>query len=313
MRVLSIGEMVIDFIPGNEPNSFIRKAGGAPANVAIALARQNINASFCGLVGNDDFGRFLLKTLLENNVKPCLSKRCDEAITTMAFVSLDDTGNRSFTFARKPGADMFLSREMIEERFITDSDLVHFGSCSLSKNPAADATLYTIQKAHECGKLISLDINYRNLMWEDDRAAATTAVRNVLPYVDFLKFSDDEADIIGDENDFFKIMKENKILLMVETFGANGAKCYWNDKVIESSSFKAKCVDSCGAGDAFWGSFLACLLKSDLCEGKGITEETISHALQNGNIGGYLCVQKKGAIESLPTEEEMERCRREVL
>ena len=107
--VICVGEMVIDFTPGKEKGSYIRNAGGAPANVAIALSRLGRNAEFCGKLGNDDFGRFLLKTLRDNKVKVLIEKLTDEAVTTMAFVTLGKNGERSFTFVRKPGADMLLN------------------------------------------------------------------------------------------------------------------------------------------------------------------------------------------------------------
>ena len=114
MKLICVGEMVIDFLPGTEEGSYIRKAGGAPANVAVAVARNGLEVGFCGRVGNDDFGRFLVKTLEDNHVAVTCPKLVDEAITTMAFVSLDENGDRSFTFARKPGADMFLTREDVD-------------------------------------------------------------------------------------------------------------------------------------------------------------------------------------------------------
>lgn len=311
MRILSVGEMVIDFLPGTEKASYIRKAGGAPANVAIAMARQGIDSSFCGLMGNDDFGRFLLQTLKDENVEPCIKDLTDDAITTMAFVSLDETGNRSFTFARKPGADMLLTRDMIKDEFIDSADVVHAGSCSMSKNPAADATVYAMEQAHEKGKIVSYDVNYRNLMWGDDRDAASDAVCEILPLVDFLKISDEEADMIGGEESFDKLMKDNRIALIIETLGSKGAKCFFDGKVLEVEALKAECVDSCGAGDAFWGGCLSYLLKNGVKCPKDLNQELIIEAMKCGNIAGWLCVQKKGAIESLPTASEVEKYRGE--
>ena len=111
MDLYSIGEMVIDFIPGSEPGSYLQNAGGAPANLAIAAARCGLDAGLCCSVGDDVFGRFLLDTLRKNNVRVLRPELCREAVTTMAFVTLTETGDRSFTFARKPGADMFLREE----------------------------------------------------------------------------------------------------------------------------------------------------------------------------------------------------------
>ena len=125
LDLYSIGEMVIDFIPGTEPGSYVRNAGGAPANVAIAMARNGLKAGMCCSVGEDDFGRFLIKTLEENQVRCIKPKLCEEAITTMAFVSLAENGERTFTFARKPGADMFLLEEDVKEEDIKESCIIH--------------------------------------------------------------------------------------------------------------------------------------------------------------------------------------------
>lgn len=130
MDLYSIGEMVIDFIPGSEEASYIRKAGGAPANVAFAAQRNGLEAGMCCSVGDDDFGRFLMQTLEDNHVRALHPQLCTEAVTTMAFVTLAADGDRSFTFARKPGADMFLREEDVKEDDIRESVIVHAGSCS---------------------------------------------------------------------------------------------------------------------------------------------------------------------------------------
>lgn len=303
MNLICVGEMVIDFLPGEGEGVYIRKAGGAPANVAVAAARNGLQAGFCGRVGNDDFGRFLVKTLETNNVTVCCPKLVDEAITTMAFVSLDETGDRSFTFARKPGADMFLTRADVDAAGVKDADVVHAGSCSLSRDPAADATYYAMKVAHENGKLVSFDVNYRNLMWKDDRAACIDAVQGVLPKVDLLKISEEEEDMLGENP--ATVGATYDIAVVVETLGGIGAKAFWNGKEYFVPARKANCVDTTGAGDAFWGGFLSCLLKNGVRKTEDITEELLLKAMNFGTVAGWLCVQKKGAMESLPTYDEV--------
>ena len=311
-QILCVGEMVIDFLPGSEKASYIRKAGGAPANVAIAAARQGCKAAFCGMVGDDDFGHFLMDTLKENGVEQCVRELTREATTTMAFVTLDEQGDRSFTFARKPGADMLLTREHIRPEFLQAADVVHAGSCSLSKEPAAGATVYALQEGHRLGKLVSFDVNYRNLMWDDDRNAASAAVHAVLPFVDLLKISEEEADMLGGEENIPALMERNGIALVIETLGSRGARCYWRGQILGLGGLKAECVDTCGAGDAFWGGFLSSLLQAGGRTPADLTEERILSAMKRGNIAGWLCVQKKGAIESLPTAQEVERYGKEL-
>ncbi len=305
-KLLSVGEMVIDFLPGSEEGSYIRKAGGAPANVAIAVSRQGCDVAFCGMMGNDDFGRFLYKTLEENRVEPVVKELTDHAITTMAFVSLDEHGDRSFTFARKPGADMFLEKAHLTDEVLDGATIIHAGSCSLSAGTAAEATVYALEEGHKRGKLVSFDVNYRNLMWHDDQAACAAAVMDILPYVDLLKISDEEADMMGGEENIPALMQEKNIALVIETLGSKGARFYWNGIVDEVPTLKANCVDTCGAGDAFWGGFLTMLMKAGVTTPAGLTEKLLRCAMEHGNIAGWLCVQQKGAIESLPTAEAVE-------
>lgn len=306
LDIYSIGEMVIDFIPGIEVGSYVRNAGGAPANVAIAMAKNGLQAGMCCSVGEDDFGRFLMETLAENKVRCIKPGRCEKAITTMAFVSLAENGERTFTFARKPGADMFLSEEDVKPEDIAETCIVHAGSCSLSASPAAEATLKALRLGHEYKKLVSFDVNYRNLMWKDDQEACARAVRNLMPYVDILKISEEEVDMLGGEAGLPELMERCGLTLIVETLGAAGAKCYFDGQVLAVEGRKAKAVDATGAGDAFWGGFLSSLRIQGVEHAEDLTKEKIRTALRYGNTAGWICVQYKGAISSLPTRAEIE-------
>jgi len=304
--VYSIGEMVIDFIPGSEEASYIRKAGGAPANVAIAVAKNGLSASMCCKVGADDFGRFLMKTLEEYHVTAACPKLCEEAITTMAFVSLAEDGERMFTFARKPGADMFLSEEEVKEEDIENSAIVHAGSCSLSAEPVASATVKAMRLAHEKGKLVSFDVNYRNVMWKDDIAACTAAVMDILKYVDLLKISEEEVEMMGGEEALAGLMEKNGITLLIETLGSEGAKAFFKGQEIRVQGRKVHAVDATGAGDAFWGGFLSSLRIQGVNKAEDLTAEIIRTAMEYGNVSGCICVQGKGAIVSIPTRAQIE-------
>jgi len=299
--------MVIDFIPGGEPDSYIRKAGGAPANVAFAAARSGLEAGMCCSVGDDDFGRFLMRTLEENHVRCLRPRLCAEAVTTMAFVTLAPDGDRSFTFARKPGADMFLCEEDVREAEIRDCAIVHAGSCSLSASPADLATIRALRLGHEFGKLVSFDVNYRDLMWGGDRDACTRRVEDVLPYVDLLKISEEEAPMLGGAENLPACMARYGVTLVVETLGADGARCYFGGKVLEAPGRKAVCVDATGAGDAFWGGFLSSLRIQGVARASELTEDAVRRALEYGNVAGWICVQGKGAIASLPTRAQIEQ------
>lgn len=306
MDLYSIGEMVIDFTPGSEPASYIRNAGGAPVNAAIALVKSGLTAGVCCSVGDDDFGRFLMDTLREYNVRVLNPRLCREAVTTMAFVTLYENGDRSFVFARKPGADMFLREEDVREEDIRESAIVHAGSCSLSASPEREATVRALRLGREMGKLVSFDVNYRNLMWDDDQEACAQAVREILPYVDLLKISAEEVEMMGGEEGIPALMERFGLTVVMETLGPDGARCFFRGKKFLSPGGKGKCVDATAAGDSFWGGFLASLRLQGVNLAGDITEEILRRAAAYGNAAGDLCVQRKGAIAAIPTREEIE-------
>lgn len=304
--VYCIGEMLIDFIPGSEPASYIRKAGGAPANVAIAVVKNGLNASMCCKVGDDDFGRFLMDTLEQYHVKAAAPALCEQAVTTMAFVTLAEDGDRKFTFARKPGADTLLSEADVKEEDIRDCVIVHAGSCSMSAQPSCDATVKAVRLAHEMGKLVSFDVNYRNVMWNDDQDACAKVVFDILQYVDFLKISEEEVEMMGGEAALQGLMKKYDIALIIETLGSAGAQVFFKDEVIKVPGRKVKAVDATGAGDSFWGGFLSSLRIQNVEKTSDLNLDVIRNAMEYGNVSGCICVQSKGAIESIPTREQIE-------
>lgn len=313
MDFITIGELVIDFLPGQEEGSYIRNAGGAPANVAIAAARNGLEAGMYCKVGNDDFGRFLIKTLEENEVKPLSPELCDEAITTMAIVSLDENNDRSFTFVRKPGADMMLDKNEIQDADIESCRIVQAGSCSLSAGKAVEATEYAMSKAHELGKLVGFDINYRNLMWNDDKDACTQKVLSILKYVDFLKLSDEEVDMVGGHDNILNIMKEYDIAVAVLTLGGDGAELFYDGASYVIPGYKAdRVADTTGAGDAFWGGFLSSVLNEGVSKVSDLSVEILKKSITYGNVSGSLSVREKGAIASLPTREKIEKFLQEI-
>ena len=275
--------------------------------MAIAEARNGPSAGIFCKVGDDAFGRFLIRTLEDNKVTPLSPQLCGEAVTTMAFVSLTPGGERSFTFARKPGADMFLRVSDIQEGYLGGCKVIHGGSCSLSKGEARAATIHALKRGHEMGKMVSFDVNYRNLMWDDDRQAAADAVMGILPYVDLLKISEEETDMIGGRENIDRVMKQNQVAVVVETLGSEGAKCFFAGTSFVVKGRRADAiVDTTGAGDAFWGGFLSRLLIKGADRTGIFTREILEDAMRYGNVSGSLCVQSKGAIASLPARAEIE-------
>ena len=304
MDIICMGEMLIDFTPGKEERSYVCNPGGAPANACIAIARNGMKTGFLGKLGNDDFGRLLKNTLEQNQVEMLCPELTDQAVTTLAFVTLYEGGERSFTFVRKPGADILLDRSDITEEMIKNTKILHAGSVGMSANPSRDAHFYAMELAKQNGKLISYDVNYRNMIWSFEDAKAV--VDQVLPYVDLLKVSDEELDFVGGENNIPALMKEYNISVVIETLGSKGAKYFFDGKEGIVEGHKVKAVDATGAGDAFWGGFLSKLLMSGVAAAEDITEDLIRAALEYGNASGGLCVQKMGGIPALPSKEDIE-------
>ena len=160
--------------------------------------------------------------------------------------------------------------------------------------------------AHEKGKLVSFDVNYRNVMWKDDQAACTAAVMDILKYVDMLKISEEEVEMMGGESALADLMKKNDIALLIETLGSEGAQAFFGGELIRVAGRKVKAVDATGAGDAFWGGFLSSLRIQGVNSVQDLTADIIRNAMEYGNVSGCICVQGKGAIASIPTRAQIE-------
>lgn len=306
MDIICMGEMLIDFTPGKEQYSYTANPGGAPANVAISTARNGIATAFLGVLGNDDFGRRLKETLEKEGVEVLCKELTDKAITTLAFVTLYEDGERSFTFARKPGADILLSVEDIKKSDIEKSKILHAGSVSLSDAPSKDAIFCGMEMAHNMGKIVSFDVNYRDMIWGDMTTCKSEVIK-IFPFVDLLKISDEELFFVGGEENIFTLMKKYDIAVVVETLGANGAKYFFNGNSRFVEGKKVNAVDATGAGDAFWGGFLSKILMSGITKVEDLTEAVVAKSLEYGNISGSLCVQKMGGIPALPKKDEIEK------
>ena len=307
MKVLCIGEILIDFTPvKGMTNTYTANPGGAPANVAVSVAKNGIEAGFLGCMGNDDFGKLLVKTLKDNDVKIPVPKLTDKATTTLAFVTLDETGDRSFTFARKPGADMLLDTDDVDKVDISSWDIIHVGSVSQSGITAERyAVLYAVKKAKENGKMVSFDINYRDKIWSVEDCLKESEV--LFPYTDFLKISDEELVFVGGEENIFDFMKQYDISVVVETLGSKGARIFYDGTTTDIPALDVKAVDTTGAGDAYWGGFLSSLIMQNVKTVSDLSREKLNIAGRYGAVSGGLCVQKPGGIPAIPSREEIER------
>lgn len=200
---------------------------------------------------------------------------------------------------------MLLNEADVKEADIRDSVMIHAGSVTLSATPVDKATVRALRLGHEMGKLVSFDINYRNVMW-DSKDACTAYVKQILPYVDLLKISDEEVDMLGGEAQVLQAMEDYNLTVVVETLGSRGARCFFRGETFDVPGRKAVCVDATGAGDAFWGGFLSSLRLQGVERKEQLTREILQRAMAYGNVSGWICVQSKGAIEALPTRAQIE-------
>lgn len=306
--VTALGEILIDFTPCGKSEAgqklFEQNPGGAPANVLACLNKCGKKTAFIGKVGKDMHGQFLKSVLEDCGI--LIEGLVEDAnvFTTLAFVALSDSGERSFSFARKPGADMCLSQTELNETLIRESRVFHIGSLSLTAEPVRTATLKALQIAKDAGCIISYDPNYRAPLWES-REAAIKGMRSVIPYVDVMKISDEETELLTDITDSEEGARKlvaMGVSIVAVTLGENGALVATKEGCMVVPGYKADMVDATGAGDSFWGGFLNCLLES----GKEVSEISLNDAVdfaKYGNAVASLCVEKRGAIPAMPTVE----------
>lgn len=292
--ILSVGEILADMI-GQKVNgvtTFKAFCGGAPFNLAVNAKQSGAKVGFVGRVGNDVIGRFVLGEAQKAHLDRLDIKIDDERNTTIAFVTLTG-GERDFAFNRHDTADFNIDFDDIDFSGYEDLNVVHLGSLMLSEQKGRELAEKVANKASELGAKLSFDMNFRKDIYKN----FVDAKRAYAPFVecaDIIKFSDDElTDYTGisDMDEAAKsVLKKDKLLLV--TLGKIGSAYYYNDlKGIVPSISGVKCVDTTGAGDAFFGAFLTNI------EGKELTEENIVYAMQQGNIKGAKTTEFYGAIE----------------
>lgn len=304
--VTALGEILIDFTPCGKSEAgqrlFEQNPGGAPANVLACLNKCEKTTAFIGKVGNDMHGHFLVDVLNDSGICTDGVVVDDNVFTTLAFVALSDSGERSFSFARKPGADTCLTQEELKEEIIRDSKVFHVGSLSLTVEPARGTTFKALEIAKKAGCIISYDPNYRAPLW-DSKEFAIEGMRSVVSYVDAMKISDEETalltDIVEPEGAAKKLV-DMGVSVVAVTLGAEGALVCTKDGSMIVPGFKADMVDTTGAGDSFWGGFLKCLLESGKSP-KDVTLEEAAEFAKYGNAVASLCVEKRGAIPAMPS------------
>lgn len=308
---LTFGELLIDFTPSGELGGqklFMQNAGGAVANVAVAMARFGVSSGYTGMVGNDAFGHYLKDVLNDKGVDTSGLMVSDVYNTTLAFVHLFSNGDRDFSFYRKPGADIMYSADMVDEDAIRKARVFHFGSLSLTDEPARSATMRMLQIAKDAGVVVSYDPNYRAPLWSDEKTAKEMMLEG-MTYADILKISDNEIDFLFGEMPYeqaAQMLLSRGIKLVFITMGSEGAIYAHRAGVGRAAPFAAQAVDATGAGDCFTGGVLSQFMQS----GKSLAELTLNDIAgfaRFANAAASICVEGKGGIPSIPSLKKVEQ------
>ena len=310
--VVALGELLIDFTRSGLSEQgnplFEANPGGAPGNVLAMLQKLKKTSAFIGKVGNDFFGSLLMDTVREAGVDVRGILRDPEIPTTLALVNTFPNGDRDFSFYRKPGADVLLREDELDEGLLRNCRIFHFGTLSLTDEPCRSATVRALRIAKEAGAIISFDPNWRPPLWSSEEAAREQIAWG-LGQCEILKIADNEIFFMTGEEDFdrgaaaLKAQYPNIRLLNV-TAGANGSYSYYdNMRVFEPSCKRGGVIETTGAGD----TFCACVLNYVLEHGfEGLKEEQLHEMLRFANTAAYIVTTRKGAIRSMPEPEEVE-------
>ena len=307
--IVAIGEVLIDLtqkgVDENGVAQYAANPGGAPANLAVAAARLGAKTAFVGKVGRDAFGSSLRAVLEANDVDTQGLLEDAKEHTTLAVVSVDKTGERSFSFYRNPSADVNLRAEELPEKLLKDTRVLHFGSVSLTAEPARSATLYAARIARENGCLVSYDPNYRASLW-NSQEEAVREMKNALPLCDILKISDEELPLLTGTTDPAQgsaLLSKLGIRLIFITLGANGAFFRLGEQTGSVPGIPVKVGDTNGAGDTFFGAALSKLVKEDL---NTLTLPRLTQIAAFANKAASITTSRHGAIPAMPRLEEVE-------
>ncbi|WP_066070727.1 PfkB family carbohydrate kinase [Neobacillus soli] len=316
-KIISFGEALIDFIPTEnglgltKVETFKRNPGGAPANVAVAVAKLGGNSYFAGKIGDDSFGHFLSDCLKGYNVNTEYLLFTKKAKTALAFVSLNETGERDFQFYGSPSADMIFSAEEVDESWFSGNEIFHFCSNSLSYHVSRKATEKGMEVAKQKGALISFDPNIRFPFWTSHEDVRST-ILPLFSSVDILKISEEELSFLFEEDNEKKSVEKLLnlgISLIVVTKGNQGCSYYTSSISNDISAPVVKTVDTTGAGDAFVGGLLYQLallsIQKENIHGYFNDRKTLDNILQFSNACGAITTTERGAMTALPSVESI--------
>lgn len=310
--VVALGELLIDFTPmgTSEQGNPVYECnpGGAPCNVLACLAKLGKRTAFLGKVGTDHFGQFLRQVLEERGISTAGLVMDPEENTTLAFVHLQPDGERSFSFYRKPGADTRLRPEELKEELF-NARIFHFGSISLTHEPARSATEAALGLARTKNLLVSYDPNLRPPLWPSLHEAREKML-SVMGQADIVKLSREELEFLTGSPDMEKsseeLCREYGIAMLLVTLGRDGCCYRLGDLTGFAPGFKVNSIDATGAGDAFLGGMLYQILERD----KDLTAWTLQDMAQSAafaNAVGALVTTKRGGIPAMPSLAEVKQ------
>lgn len=307
LDVVALGELLIDFATlstdGAGYPTMQANPGGAPGNFLAALTRYGARTAFLGKVGTDTFGQLLLGTLEQAGIETRGVVSDPGVFTTLAFVTFDSHGDRTFSFARKPGADTQLRWEEVDRTLIDQCRVFHFGTLSLTGQPIRETTQRALAYARERGKLITFDPNLRLPLWDSPEEARAQILWG-LGQADVVKISDEEVDFLwgcSPEEGADRLLDGFGVSLAMVTLGPKG--CYLKNRLgaYRAASPKVRPVDTTGAGDIFGGSAVSRLLRL----GKAPSELTVPELEQIARFASTaasLSTETVGGIPSIPEE-----------
>lgn len=314
MDAVALGELLIDFsCRSSDADGFpVMEAhpGGAPANWLATLSRFGLSTAFIGKVGNDAFGNLLVEKLQSCGISTRGTIRDDRVFTTLAFVTFNEENDRTFSFARKPGADTCLNADEVDTSLIDSCRVFHFGTLSLTDEPSCNATKYAVNYARRSEKLISFDPNLRKPLWNDQQRAADEmlwGIRNC----DVLKISDDEIEFLFGRTEYpliaGKLLEDFNVRLVFITMGKDG--CFFANRngsghVPGLSGLNV--LDTTGAGDIFGGSAMYGILNA----GKNpetLTSEELERITRFACISAGLSTERPGGLDSVPDLKQISR------
>lgn len=310
--LVCVGEVLIDLVASDadvlgEAITFVRAAGGSPANVAMAASRLGASTAFVGAVGSDHFGAYLRHALVENGIDVSHLRSVPER-TTLALVAKNQGGLPDFVFYR--AADATLRPEQIPRAMLRDAGIVFVSSMALMSEPSRSATLRVVALAREGHGLVAVDPNLRPSNWPS-LGSLIGAVSEVIGAADILKVNDEEARLLTGKETAEEALPSlgRPNALVVITRGDQGSLWRWKEETGSVSAVEVEIVDTTGAGDAFMGGLLAELTTRGLvgaCFGnldRFAVESIITFATK---VAALSCT-KLGAMTSLPTREDVGR------